>query len=329
MPRLIETFCAESLELGDLVELLETGHFDPEEEESLVEFAPALRKLANNRRFLGDLVMDELKRSCSGQLKSNPYTAQVVVLHSRSRKFLLRANLWPSVSDSVVVNSGTDPFFYGFPHDHNFSFLTVGYLGSGYWSDYYEYDYAKVVGYLGERVDLRFVERSRLSLGKVLLYRRHRDVHLQLPPDDLSVSLNIVALSTRTEFLDQYRFDVERREVAGIVNPSSLEALVHLAGHFGGEEGRDLVETFAARHPSDRMRFAAVRAQASRVAGVDARLDVFERTAAECGGFVAAMAAREAKRIAASRHLIEAPRPSLGAALEPQPVGVEERFGVA
>ena len=39
--------------------------------------------------------------------------------------------------------SGISPFFYHVPHDHNFSFLTVGYLGPGYWSEYYEYDYER------------------------------------------------------------------------------------------------------------------------------------------------------------------------------------------
>ena len=122
------------------------------------------------------------------------------MLHSRSGKFLMRANCWPAAADSVVVNSGTDPFFYGRPHDPNFSFLTVGYVGPGYWSDYYEYDYERTVGFIGEKVDLRFVERSRLSEGKVMMYRRHRDVHSQLPPDSLSVSLNIMAVSPVTSF---------------------------------------------------------------------------------------------------------------------------------
>lgn len=306
MPRLIDAETTERIELGELVEALESGPFDPDDEESFVAFGPALRKLANNRRFLADIAIEELKQSCAGQLRRNQYTAQVILLHGSSRKFALRANFWPAANDSIVANSGTAPFFYGFPHDHNFSFLTVGYLGSGYWSDYYEYEYDRVVGFTGEKVDLRFVERSRLSPGKVMLYRKHRDVHVQLPPDELSVSINIIALSPRTEFLDQYKFDVEQSEIAGLVNPSSLEALVHLAAHLGGENGRDLVDTFASRHPSERIRFAAVRAQASQAAGVDGRREVFRRAAAQ-GGFVGAMAVREIRRIEATRAWTEAP----------------------
>ena len=305
MPRLIEAESDESIELGDLVEMLETGGFDPEDEDNVASWGPALRKLANNRRFLGDLVVAELKESCAGQTARNQYSAQVVLLHGGSKKFLLRANLWPAASDSVVVNSGADPFFYGLPHDHNFSFVTVGYLGPGYWSDYYEYDYDRVLGYPGEKVDLRFLERSCLSPGKVLLYRKHRDVHLQLPPDEMSVSLNILAVSPTSEFRDQYRFDVKRSEVAGVINPSVLETLVRLAAHFGGDNGRDLIEDFAARHPSDRVRFAALQAQAATL-GVGARAAHYEQAARCSDGLVSALAAREAGRVEAARPWIEA-----------------------
>ncbi|HEX8449237.1 MAG TPA: transposase [Allosphingosinicella sp.] len=305
MPRLIETDESDSIELGELVERLETDGFDPDDEECFASFGPALRKLANNGRFLADLVIEELKQQCARQIARNPYSAQVIVLHTGSRKYLLRANFWPALGDSVVASSGLDPFFYGFPHDHNFSFLTVGYLGSGYWSDYFEYDYETVEGWTGEPVDLRFIERSRLGPGKVLLYRRNLDVHRQLPPDDMSVSLNIVGLSDRSEFLDQYQFDAERGEIAGILNPSSLEALVLLAGHFGGEDGCQLVDDFAARHPSERIRSAALRSKASRIADVDGRIELFERAAAENKGLVAAVASREARRVAAARSWIE------------------------
>jgi hypothetical protein len=303
MPRLIETDTTDAIELEDLVEALRDGSFDPEDEESLAAFGPELARLGNNRRFLGDLVIEELKRGCARQVEGNHYTAQVILLHS-APKFALRANFWPAAGDSVVVNSGVEPFFYGVPHDHNFSFLTVGYVGPGYWSDYYEYEYGEVTGFTGEPVRLRFVERSRLAEGKVMLYRGFRDVHSQLPPDSLSVSLNVLALSQITDVCDQYRFDLDRREIAGIVNNSSLEALLKLAVHLGGGNGRDLAETFAERHPSDRIRFAAIEAKASAVPDLEARLALYERAAGETG-FVGAMAARKARRLAASRAPIE------------------------
>jgi hypothetical protein len=308
MPRLIDSDSSEAIELGDLVEDLATGGFDPDDEECLAAFGPALGKLGNNRRFLGDLVVEELRQSCAGQVEGNHYTAQVILLHAE-RRFAIRANFWPAATDSVVTNSGTGPFFYEVPHDHNFSFLTVGYLGPGYWSDYFEYDYGEVAGFTGEPVRLRFVERSRLTEGKVMLYRRFRDVHSQLPPDSLSVSLNILAQSPSADFCDQYRFDLERREIAGLVNNNALEPLIKLAAHLGGGNGRDLVEAFAAGHPSERIRFAALEAQASVEPNLDRRIALYER-AAGAPGFVGGMAARRARRLATL-------------ALQRQPVGVE------
>ena len=309
MPRLITTQTDSQMELGDLVEMLETGSFDPDDEECMVSWGEPLKKLANNRQFLGDLVIEELKQCLAGSPSPSQYSSQVIVLHSGSKNYLLRANFWPAANDSVVVNSGTAPFFYGMAHDHNFSFLTVGYLGPGYWSDYYEYEYGEVVGHSGETVDLRFIERSRLEEGKVMLYRAHRDVHLQLPADAMSVSLNILGLSASHEFRDQYEFDVERSRIAGIINSTSLEPLVALAAHFGGEEGRGLVEDFAERHPSDRIRFTAVKARAAAADGLDGRIAVFERAARVSNPYVSAMARHEADRIERNRAWIESPPP--------------------
>ena len=261
---------------------------------------------ANDRRFLADMMMAELKQRCAGQLKDNQYSAQVVMLHAHpDSKFVLRANFWPALKDSVVRHSGPDPFFYGVPHDHNFSFLTVGYLGPGYWSDYYEYDYENVVGIPGEDVDLKFVEKARLDLGKVMLYRAHRDVHNQLPADEMSVSINVMHATPALPFLSQYRFDVKERKIAGILSRTSAEALLALAVHHGGGNGRDLVESFAASHPCDRIQFAALRELAAAEPDVDAQLERLGQGRDSANAFVAAMSALEGKRLAAHRSWIE------------------------
>jgi hypothetical protein len=303
MPVLMEVQTDERIELGDLLEALESDSSDLNDDECLASYGSSLRKLANNRSFLGDLIIQELKQRCTGQLEGNRYSAQVILLHRGNRKFMLRANFWPAASDSVVVNSGANAFFYGQPHDHNFSFLTVGYAGPGYWSDYYEQDYDRSAGFVGEKVELRFVERSRLAEGTVLLYRRHRDVHSQLPADSLSVSINVMAMSPATEFLDQYGFDLESSRIRSIVNRSSLEPLIALAGHLGGENGRDLVEHLAERHPSERIRFAAWKARAAASGGPDERAAVYDEAAASASsnGFLRGMAAREAARIRNAR----------------------------
>lgn len=286
MPRLIEVDDGAPIALDELVELLDRECFDPADEESFAAMGPLLHRLARNPHFLTDIAIAELKDRCRNQMAVNRYSAQVLMIHQPRTNYFIRANFWPSEEDSIFRSSGTAPFFYGVPHDHNFSFLTVGYLGPGYWSDYYEYDHGAVTGFTGEAVDLRFVERSRLERGKTMLYRAHRDVHLQLPPDSMSVSVNIMQSAPLQPWLNQYRFDLERREIAGIISTTPTEALLALAVHFGDGEGQDVAAHFAARHPSDRVRFSAWKALASAEPDRAARLRRYECGAAIANRFV-------------------------------------------
>ena len=305
MARVIPCSDEGSINLGDLVQALNDEGFDPRDEESFAAAAPLLRRLANNRDFLAELAIEELKDRCSRQSLENRYSSQVLMLHRASEKFFLRANFWPAERDNLYKASGNSPFFYHVPHDHNFSFLTVGYLGPGYWSEYYEYDYESVVGLPGEKVDLRFVEKTRLEQGKVMLYRAHRDVHNQLPADAMSVSINIMEASNRLPFLSQYRFDVNKCEVAGILTRTPSEALLALAANHDGGNARDLVESFAADHPCDRIQFAALRELAAAAPDPDEGLERLARGAASANRFIAAMSAREYIAMEKSRSWIE------------------------
>jgi hypothetical protein len=305
MPRVISCPETETFELGDLVQALNDDVFDPADEESFAAAGPLLKRLANNRRFLADVAVAELKDRCGRQERENRYSSQVIMLHRASEKYFIRANFWPSPKDSIFKASGTSPFFYGVPHDHNFSFLTVGYLGPGYWSEYYEYDYESVVGLPGEKVDLRFIEKTKLDPGKVMLYRAHKDVHNQLPADEMSVSINIMEASPRLPYLAQYRFDPAKCEIAGVLTRSSSEALLALAANHAGGEALDVVESYAQRHPCERLQFAALRELAAAQPSIDDGLSVLARGAASPNRFVAGMSAREIARIEANRSWIE------------------------
>lgn len=307
MPRLIAADDSTSVELGALIEELETSRFDPRDEDQFASYGSLIKRLANNRHFLGDIVVKELKDRCVNQVTNNQYSPQVILLHVGDG-YIMRANFWPAMHDSVVVNSGAAPFFYGVAHDHNFSFLTVGYMGPGYWSEYYEFDYDGVEGYTGEAVDLRFVEKTKLDPGKVMLYRAHKDVHLQLPADEMSISLNIVEASHSVPFRDQYRFDVRAKTIEGVISVLSLEQLLAVSAQLGGDNGTDLLDDFAARHPNDRVRFHALKARASALTDIDARLALYDRAAREGGNYVSPMARREIERLEGCRHWIEAPR---------------------
>jgi len=304
MPRIISCPEDSPIDLGELIQTLNDETFDPTDEDSFAAAGPLLKRLANNRSFLADVAVAELKDRCSRQSRENRYSSQVIMLHRASDKYFIRANFWPSPRDSVFKASGTSPFFYHIPHDHNFSFLTVGYLGPGYWSEYYEYDYDKVLGVPGEKVDLRFIEKAKLDPGKVMLYRAHRDVHNQLPADEMSVSINIMHASPCLPFLDQYRFDPATCEIVAILNRTSTEALLAVAANHGGN-GRDLVESFAGRHPSSRIRFAALRELAAAEGDVDTCIGLLAEGTGSADSYVAAMSAQELGRIEANRAWIE------------------------
>ena len=292
MPRAIDPGVGDAISLEELAGALDASDFDPRDEDSLAALGPLLARLARNRTFLADLVIAELQDRCLGQSRGNAYGAQVFMLRPPNGRYVLRANFWPARDDAVVRASGTAPFFYDLPHDHNFSFLTVGYQGPGYWSDYYEYDVDAVVGVPGEHAGLRFIERSRLNEGKVLLYRARRDVHVQLPPDSLSVSLNILAFDRAQPWLDQFRFDVAAGTIAEGLTTAPSEALVALAVQYCGDAGHGLAVELAARHPAPRMRFTALRALASCEPGREARAAGFERAISDPDPYVAGYARR-------------------------------------
>ncbi len=292
MPRLIAVTDPQIASLSEAAAAITAQGFDPANEASLANAALWLRRLGNNHDFLGDLLIEQLAQRHHDEVLGNSYSPQVVMLVPPGGSFFIRANIWPSADEHMVRASGEAAFAIGLPHDHNFSFLTLGYFGPGYWSDYYEYDYAAVVGYSGEPVpSLRFIERSRLEPGKLMLYRAHVDVHAQYAADALSVSLNIMHTAGAQGWLDQYKFDLDRREIAAQLSPAPSAAFLKVAVGLGGDEALDLAHRFALRHPSDTMRLAAWEALAAREAGPAAR-DALWREAEGSGSRLVAMEAR-------------------------------------
>ena len=69
--------------------------------------------------------------------------------------------------------------------------------------------------------------------------------------------------------------------------------MLAIAAHFGGEEGMDLLADFAASHPSERMRWSALRARAGAAPTLDERIAVFEAATRSDSLLVGEMAERE------------------------------------
>ena len=163
MPRVIDIADDGVISLDECAEAMAAQGFNPADEDSLAHGALMLRRLGNNKSFLGDILVDYLEAHHRDDPLDNSYGPQVVMLArpDPASNCFLRANIWPSRDEHMMRASGGDAFVYGLPHDHNFNFMTLGYFGPGYWSDYYEFDYEDVVGWRGEKVDLRFIGRER------------------------------------------------------------------------------------------------------------------------------------------------------------------------
>ena len=166
MPRVIELHDAAMCSLGECIEALGAAGFEPRDEDSLLHAGAWLRRLGNNRDFLAEVMLAELKGRHREDDSASAYGPQVIMLSPLGGECFLRANIWPSADEHMFRASGGGTFVYGLPHDHNFDFLTVGYFGPGYWSDYYEYDFEAVAGVLGAGASEVFM-RIAVGLGGV------------------------------------------------------------------------------------------------------------------------------------------------------------------
>ena len=293
MPLVIDNPSSESCSLPEAIEALAALDFDPRDEGNCAEAAKWLRRLTNNREFLGKALIDRLAGRVSGGAGlsgESGYGPQAIVLSPLRGNMFLRANIWPAPHDLCFQTSGAKNFVYEVPHDHNFSFLTSGYCGPGYRSDYFEYDYDHVVGYPGEKAGLRFVERSALHEGKLMLYRAHVDVHSQLPPEALSVSLNVMHVDPAQAWFDQYGFDLERGEVARVLSPNATEAFLRVAVSSGTQDALDYAQQVGHSHPSERLRFASFEARAGLLEDQDDRDALWREGELSGSQMVAAMA---------------------------------------
>lgn len=298
MPRVIENLAADTIGLEEALALLGDG-FDPCDQGSTDHAALLLAQLGRNREFLGDMLVEQLQQRHRDQSVESAYGPQAIVLSPIRGKCFLRANIWPSEDEACFAASGARNFVYGMPHDHNFDFLTVGYFGPGYGSDYYEYDYETVTGYRGEIAGLRFIERSVLHEGRLMHYRAHRDIHSQLPPEKTSISLNILHVDAAQGWFDQYGFDLDSNAVTGVLNPTATETFLRCAVGLGTSEALELAESFGKRHPSERLRLVSFEARAMLCEGSCER-DALWRDAELSGSrLVAAEAAARRRRLAA------------------------------
>lgn len=233
-------------------------HVDVRDLDSVCGSAGKLKALANNRTFLVEHLNRSLRDWRNFQL-ANSYTAQTLLLGG-GPDFVIRANIWtPPPADANLQAEQKSLFVYDVPHDHNFSFLTVGFFGPGYETTIYEYDSKGVTGKIGEKVELRFLETTTLPTGKMMFYRKSRDIHSQNYPSSLSISLNLLLAPPETNQRDQFLFDLESSRIAQYARNTASTRLImcHIARYIGDARTVSLLEELSSRHSSPRVRLTA------------------------------------------------------------------------
>ena len=262
--------------------------------DSIAESASMLKALANDR----ELVVRELNQRIENYLADGAIPSAQALLLGRGSDFYVRAAIWPAISDMASGRTYQDQFAYNLAHDHNFSFMTVNYLGPGYETEIYEYDYEKVEGYIGEPVDLRFLEKVRFGSGTAMLYRASRDVHVQYAPTELTITLNLMIAHPDIRVRDQFYFDLSSRTIASYppeIAASSRASLLNLAGFLGDENTPQLLSDLAVRHPCRRTRLTAFEAWTRQQP--QESTSIWEKASTDPAPFVANAARRHLQKL--------------------------------
>lgn len=244
--------------LTEFVENFRAAHVPAGDDEALIGQAGLLAGLYDNRDFLVRELMSRLEAMWDKDYRATA-TSQTVNLGDLGNGHYLRMVFWPSRADEFFERCDNSVFYYGRPHDHNFSFLTLGYDGPGYESDYFQINEPTDKWYPGRQVTLTPTGRDRLKPGQVMCYRRHIDVHSQLPPSENSISVNIMGVATRGSGANQFIFDENCGSVQQVMQNRFNPIIFDMAAAFDSGQTEEFASTIAAQTDDEYVKFYAER----------------------------------------------------------------------
>lgn len=255
-----------SVTVAEYLDYIETN-VDPFDQASIIESAPMLKALSNNKGFLADFYNAELRQYSEDLRRDYFLSPQSYIIGSnKAGNLILRSNVWTVPSkDADRAHMESRLFSYNTAHDHNFDFMTVGYYGPGYETIIYEYDNSVLDGYIGEKVNLHFCERTTLPMGKLMYYRATKDVHIQLPPPSLSISLNLLVSSPESFERAQYHIDVNKQEISAYPDEALVSrrvALMNFAAQFNNDTTATILHEILEKSHCVRTKMAAVNSLA-------------------------------------------------------------------
>lgn len=262
-----------SIELDEYINILEEKNYDLTCQDDIISSARYLKQLNNTKSFLINYLCDELKDIDRFQ-KSNYYGPQVFIIHT-AEKYFIRAVVWNTVSQTELAIKN---YKYDICHDHNFDILTIGYFGPGYESRCYTYENNNVTGILGEQINMTNEEIITLNEGTVLLYRAKKDIHIQLPPAGLSISLKIMPRSSKKNE-PQFQFDETKKQLCKYIQLSGSELIVRLAGIYGNERYLELLDSIFKKTPNPHLKAHAAISMIKISPALKSKVEKFINTA--------------------------------------------------
>ena len=249
------------VEVGDFIGAVRNA-YKGNSVEAMQAVAEKFQALAANREFIRDALLAELKRIAAERHNLGSFAPQSFIIH-RAPPFSLRLNLWlPPVGSSRKIEQEARIYSYEKAHDHNFSLLTVGAGGPGYNTRVYEYDRNAIEGYEGEPVEMTHLEDTSLPLGKAMIYRPFQDIHVQLPPEEPSMSLNLLVEEKEIVEQPQYFFDLKSSTVIPM-NDNEVGrrvSFLQAVGNFADDTCASLLFDVARQSRNPAFRAAAVHA---------------------------------------------------------------------
>ncbi|APP79539.1 hypothetical protein ABQZ99_016220 [Xanthomonas hortorum pv. vitians] len=244
-----------TISLEELSEIIQTQK-DDLDVETIKSMSHLLQGLCLNPQWFLEYLHQQLKNNFDSDethgnlFSSNSFVLDRKLLHKKSGpySFLVRANVWLAAADSLRRNTRKNLFAENLWHDHSFHLLTAGLLGPGYGTEICEYDFNACTGLRDEEVDTSAYRELRLTQGSALFMEKNKTVHTQLPPEQPSVSLNLIfqpySSLTRQYIFD--RIDAQRLRIKSIhytsqLNSTATQNLVNICGSFANDNTKQIM----------------------------------------------------------------------------------------
>ncbi len=246
---------ANLMSLGDFIEYVESK-IDRKDANSIASAAPMLRAVANDPQLILTALHQQMRETFAQRRLP---TTQVVVLGGGS-DFYVRADVWPSADAAAKPVYREQAEAYRFGIAQSFPCLMTGHHGPGLIHDLYAYDPGAIIGYVGEPVDLAFIERVQLTTDAAVLFLPQGEVVQRIPPEAYSISVGLMIFRESGE---QHYIDVKSRvllESAPVLPHARRSALLRLAGLIGDENTQQYLDDIAKNNPCARTRLAAYEA---------------------------------------------------------------------